>query len=227
MIQVHEALEIILSRIEYKGTEKVPIDHALGRILREDILARRANPPMDNSAMDGYALISNDIKSATPENPIRLEICDEVPAGYIGNKTIHRGQAARIMTGAPIPQGADSVIMQEDTEKNDGHVLVKDKTEVGENIRLAGEDVKEGEVIIEKGCVIQPVHIGMMAVAGRSSVYVNQQPTVAILSTGDEIKDLDENPQGPCIYNSNGYMLYAQVRSAGAVPNYLGIAPLR
>ena len=225
MIQVHEALEDILSRIEYKGTEKIPIDQALGRILREDIVARRPNPPMDNSAMDGYALISKDIESATMESPIRLEICDEIAAGYTGKKTIQRGQTARIMTGAPIPPGADAVIMQEDTEKDGAYVLVKDKTDVGENIRSAGEDVKEGEVILEKGCAINPAHIGMMAVAGRSSVYVNQQPTVAILSTGDEIRDLDESPQGPCIYNSNGYMLSAQVRSAGAIPIYLGIAP--
>tara|TARA_B100000686_G_C16778716_1_gene970326 strand:- start:1897 stop:2967 length:1071 start_codon:yes stop_codon:yes gene_type:complete len=180
---------------------------------------------MDNSAMDGYALISEDVKSATFWNPVPLDVCDEIAAGHVGSETIQRGQAARIMTGAPIPPGADSVVMQEDTEKKGSKILVKDKTEVGENIRLAGEDVEEGEVIIQKGCVIQPVHVGMMAVVGRSSVYVSQQPIVAILSTGDEIKDLDENPQGPCIYNSNGYMLSAQVRSAGAVPVYLGIAP--
>ena len=224
MIQVHEALEIILSKIEYKGTEKIPIDQALERILREDIIAHRPNPPLNNSAMDGYALMSDDVQSATSESPVRLEVCEEVAAGYTGKKEIKSGQATRIMTGAPIPPGADAVIMQEDTEKDGNDVLVKDKAEKGENIRLSGEDVREGEMIIKNGCRIQPVHIGMMAVVGRSNVYVSQQPTVAILSTGDEIKDLDENPTGPCIYNSNGYMLAAQVRSSGAVPVYLGIA---
>ncbi len=222
MIQVHEALEIILSKIEFKGIEKVPLDQALGRILQEDIVARRPNPPLNNSAMDGYALIAEDVQTATPEKPVRLKVCEEVAAGYTGQKKIESGQAARIMTGAPIPSGADAVIMQEDTEKDGAHVLVKDKAEKGENKRLAGEDVQEGEVIIQKGWLNQPAHIGMMA--GRSNVYVNQKPSVGILSTGDEIKDLDENPTGPCIYNSNGYMLTAQVRSAGGVPVYLGIA---
>ena len=130
----------------------------------------------------------------------------------------------RIMTGAPIPQGADAVLMQEDTDKNGNGILAKDKTEVGENIRLAGEDVKVGDVVIRKGVTITPSHIGMMAVVGRSNIYVSQRPTVAILSTGDEIMELDETPEGPCIYNSNGYMLAAQIRSAGGIPCYLGVA---
>jgi len=114
--------------------------------------------------------------------------------------------------------------MQEDTDKNGNGILVKDKTEVGENIRLAGEDVKEGDVVIRKGVTITPSQIGMMAVVGRSNIYVSQRPTVAILSTGDEIVELDGNPTGPCIYNSNGYMLAAQIRSAGGIPCYLGVA---
>ena len=224
MITVDEALKTILAKIPFKGLEKIPISHSLGRILMEDIVAKRSNPPMDNSAMDGYALISTDILLATPENPVRLKMVDEVAAGYVTDKVHEKGQAIRIMTGAPIPKGADSVIMQEDTEKDGDDILIKDKTEVEENIRLAGEDVKEGEVVILKGVVITPAHIGMMAVAGRSSIFVSQQPLVGILSTGDELVDLDGIPTGPCIYNSNGYMLEAQIRSAGGIPCYMGIA---
>jgi molybdopterin molybdotransferase len=224
MIQVDEAREIILSKIETKGVEKVSLDDALGRILAEDIIARRSNPPMDNSAMDGYAVITADIQSATPDNPVKLEVVDHVPAGSLAEVTLKSKQAIRIMTGAPIPPGADAVLMQEDTDKNGNGILAKDKTEVGENIRLAGEDVKEGDVVIRKGVTITPSHIGMMAVVGRSNIYVSQRPTVAILSTGDEIIELDGNPTGPCIYNSNGYMLAAQIRSAGGIPCYLGVA---
>jgi len=224
LIQVDEAREIILSKIEPKGVEKVSLDDALGRILAEDIIAQRNNPPMDNSAMDGYAVITADILSATPENPVKLEVVEHVPAGSVASVTLKNNQAIRIMTGAPIPPGADAVLMQEDTDKNGNGILAKDKTEVGENIRLAGEDVKIGDVVIKKGVAITPSHIGMMAVVGRSNIYVSQRPTVAILSTGDEIIELDGNPTGPCIYNSNGYMLAAQIRSAGGIPCYLGVA---
>ena len=225
MVQVDEARELILSKIQFKGVEKISINECLGRILVEDIVAKRNNPPLDNSAMDGYALIAEDIQSASPENPVKLQVADEVAAGYTSEKVLQAGEAFRIMTGAPIPKGANAVIMQEDTEKSGNcDLLVKDKAEVGENIRLAGEDVREGEVVIQKGAPINPAHIGMMAVVGRSQVFVSQRPKVAILSTGDEILDLDERADGPCIYNSNGYMLSAQIRSAGGIPCYLGIA---
>jgi len=223
-IKVDEARKIILEKIKVQGTEKVSISEALGRILSEDIIARRNNPPMDNSAMDGYALKAKDIELATSENPIKLEVIEDLAAGYSPKMTIQSGQAVRIMTGAPIPEGADAVIMQEDTERNENSVQVKDKAEIRENIRDAGEDVREGETVIKKGAKLLPAHIGMMAVVGRSSVLVGRRPSVAILSTGDEIKDLDDSLSGPCIYNSNGYMLAAQVKSAGGIPSYLGIA---
>jgi len=224
MIQVDEARDIILSKIKPKGLEKVSIEEALGRVLAEDIIARGNNPPMDNSAMDGYAVIAADIQSATPDHPVQLEVVGHVPAGTVAGVTLKHNQAIRIMTGAPIPPGADAVLMQEDTDTNGSGILAKDKAEVGENIRLAGEDVKTGEVVIRKGVTITPAHIGMMAVVGRSSIYAGQRPTVAILSTGDEIVELDGTLTGPCIYNSNGYMLAAQIRSAGGIPCYLGVA---
>ncbi len=224
MIQVREALDKILSQIKFKGVEKVPLDQALGRVLAEDVVSRINNPPLDNSAMDGYALIAEDIQSATPENPVRLEVVEEIAAGYTAKGTLKPGQAMRIMTGAPIPSGANAVLMQEDTRKDGNCILCEDKAEVEENIRKAGEDVKVGEQVLKKGTTLSPAHIGMMAVVGRSQIAVSQRPIVSILSTGDEILELDETPEGPQIFNSNGHMLAAQIRSAGGIPVYLGIA---
>jgi len=224
MIQVQEALDTILAKINFKGVEKVPLEQALGRVLAEDVVSRINNPPMDNSAMDGYALIAEDIQSATPENPVKLEMVEEIAAGYTAKGVLQPGQAMRIMTGAPIPAGANAVLMQEDTKKDGKIIFCEDKADVEENIRKAGEDVKIGEVVLKKGIPLSPAHIGMLAVVGRSQIAVSQRPIVAILSTGDEILELDETPEGPQIFNSNGHMLAAQIKSAGGLPVYLGIA---
>ena len=224
MIQVEEALDTILSKIKFKGVEKVPLGQALGRVLAEDVISRVNNPPLDNSAMDGYALIAEDIQSATPENPVKLDVVEEIAAGYTAKGVLKPGQAMRIMTGAPIPSGANAVLMQEDTQKDSNAILCLDKADVDENIRMAGEDVKIGEEVIKKGTTLSPAHIGMMAVVGRSQIAVGQRPIVSILSTGDEILELDETPEGPQIFNSNGHMLAAQIKSAGGIPVYLGIA---
>ena len=224
MIPVQEALDKILSKIQFKGVEKIPLDQALGRVMAEDVVSRINNPPLDNSAMDGYALIAGDIQSATPENPVKLEMVEEIAAGYTAKGTLKPGQTMRIMTGAPIPPGADAVLMQEDTQKDGDSILCLDRADVEENIRRAGEDIKIGESVLKKGTTLSPAHIGMLAVIGRSQIAVGQRPTVSILSTGDEILELDETPQGPQIFNSNGHMLAAQIKSAGGIPIYLGIA---
>jgi len=224
MIPVQEALDKILSKIQFKGVEKIPLDQALGRVMAEDVVSRINNPPLDNSAMDGYALIAGDIQSATPENPVKLEMVEEIAAGYTAKGTLKPGQTMRIMTGAPIPPGADAVLMQEDTQKDGDSILCLDRADVEENIRRAGEDIKIGESVLKKGTTLSPAHIGMLAVIGRSQIAVGQRPTVAILSTGDEILELDETPEGPQIFNSNGHMLAAQIKSAGGIPVYLGIA---
>ncbi len=223
-IPVEEALAQILEKIHFKGIEKVSLGEALGRVLAEDIVSNLNNPPLDNSAMDGYALIAEDIATATPESPVKLEVVEEIAAGYEAKGILKKGQAMRIMTGAPIPAGANAVLMQEDTDKEGNFILAKDKADVQENIREAGEDVKKGETVIKKGVTLSPAHIGMMAVVGRSQIAVSQRPVISILSTGDEILDLDQTPDGPQIYNSNGHMLAAQIRSAGGIPVYLGIA---
>ena len=143
MIQVQEARDKILSKIKVKGVEKVSLDQALGRVLAEDVISGVNNPPLDNSAMDGYALIAEDISSATPETPIQLEVVEEIAAGYSAKGTLKSGQAMRIMTGAPIPTGANAVLMQEDTDKAGTFILAKDRADVEENIRKTGEDVQK------------------------------------------------------------------------------------
>ena len=223
-IPVEEALKKILEKIHFKGVEKVSLGQALGRVLAEDIVAGLNNPPLDNSAMDGYALIAEDIATATPDSPVKLEVVEEIAAGYTAKGILKPGQAMRIMTGAPIPEGANAVLMQEDTDKEGSSILAKDRADVEENIRKAGEDVQKGETVIKKGVTLSPAHIGMMAVVGRSQVAVGQRPTVSILSTGDEILELDQKPEGPQLYPSNGHMLAAQLRSAGGLPIYLGNA---
>ncbi len=224
MISFEEALDNILSRIRPLGLEKVLLLESLGRIIGEDIYAKRDIPPLDNSAMDGYALKYEDIRQTSKDHPARLKVIEDLPAGFVSKKTIGKGQAIRIMTGAPIPKGADTVIPVEETKKEDGFAIILKAGSPGENIRRAGEDVKKGERVISKGDLIRPAEVGMLASVGRSSVFVYQKPLVAILCTGDELVDVDENLDESKIISSNSYTLAAQVRDCGAVPVQLGIA---
>jgi molybdopterin molybdotransferase len=224
MITVDEALNKILSNVHPLGLEKIPILETLGRVIAEDIYAHRDIPPLDNSAMDGYALRFEDVQKASSDNPIRLEVIEDLPAGFISKKKLEKGKAIRIMTGAPIPKGADTVIPVEETKKENGFVLIFKGAGVGENIRKAGEDVKKGDRVISAGDGIRPAEVGMLASVGRSSVSVYQKPLVAILCTGDELVDVDGQLDEAKIISSNSYTLSAQVKECGAIPIQLGIA---
>lgn len=224
MISVEEALGLILENIREIGFEKVDIKEALGRVLAEDVYARRNIPPWDNSAMDGYAVKVNDVEGASKENPAVLKIIESLPAGYISKSKLKYGEAIRIMTGAPMPNGADAVVMAEYTEKDGGKVRIFKRPENGDHIRKAGEDVKDGQLVIKKGQLIRPSEIGMLASMARSIVSVYQRPRVAILATGDELVDLDEEICGAKIINSNTYAVGAQIQECGALPILLGIA---
>ncbi|MFZ3066416.1 MAG: gephyrin-like molybdotransferase Glp [Nitrospirota bacterium] len=224
MISVEEALGLILENIREIGFEKVDIKEALGRVLAEDVYARRNIPPWDNSAMDGYAVIVNDVEGASKENPAVLKIIESLPAGYISESKLKSGEAIKIMTGAPMPNGADAVVMVEYTEKDGGKVRIFKRPENGDHIRKAGEDVKDGQLVIKKGQLIRPSEIGMLASMARSIVSVYQRPRVAILATGDELVDLDEEICGAKIINSNTYAVGAQIQECGALPILLGIA---
>ena len=222
---LHEAQQTVLDATVVLGLEKISLLDALGRTLGEDIVAERDNPPWDNSAMDGFAVRWEDIKQDHPiQKPVTLAVIEDVPAGRMPSKTVGAGQAIRIMTGAPIPQGADTVLKVEDTEHTPSAVRVFRPELRGSNIRPRGEDVKKGECIIAKGTPIRPGEAGMLAVLAKSFVFAYQRPRVAILSTGDELADLDERFSDEKIINSNSYGMAAAVQEAGGIPLLLGIA---
>ena len=224
MIDLIDAIHQVLELIPRLGQERLPILQAHGRVLGEDILATRNIPPWDNSAMDGYAVRWQDIQRASPENPVILKVLADLPAGRVYKGLVGPQEAVRIMTGAPIPQGADSVVQVEDTEKFKDRVKILAGPGWGKNIRRAGEDVRAGETVIVAGTILQPAHIGMLASLQRSMISVYQQPRVAILSTGDELLEIDESWQEGKIVNSNSYSLASLVAACGAQPIQLGIA---
>lgn len=225
LTRLEEAQRIVLEATPTLGLEKVSILDALGRVLGEDIVAERDNPPWNNSAMDGFAVRWDDIKQEHAiEKTVTLKVIEDVPAGKMPTKSVGPGQAIRIMTGAPIPQGADTVLKVEDTEHTPDSVRVFKPEARGSNIRPQGEDVKKGECIIAKGTQIRPGDAGMLAILAKSFVFVYQRPRVAILSTGDELADLDERFSEEKIINSNSYGIAAAVQEAGGIPFLLGIA---
>jgi len=225
MISVKEALHHILESISPFGVEKVNILDTLGRVLGEDVRAIRDIPPHDNSAMDGYAVISEDTCGASAENPLFFDVIEDVPAGYMPQKIVGFAEATRIMTGAPIPEGVDAVIPVEETERiEDNRFKITKEIGISQNIRSRGEDVREGELVLARGKVIRPAEIGMLASVGRSFVSVYQRPLVAIIATGDELIDVDGNLAPEKIISSNSYSLAAQVTDCGGVPFRVGIA---
>jgi len=218
MIPVSQAIEVILGALRPLPPEKVCILDARGRVLAEDVYAPRDLPPRDNSAMDGYACRRADLAVGA-----RLRVVEEIPAGSQGTRPVEAGEAVKIMTGAPVPQGADAVVPVEDTEADGEWVVIRAAPGSGTHIRPAGEDVRAGELVLPRGGVVRPPEVGMLASLGRSFVSVHQRPRVAILATGDEIVDVDAPTEGGRIVNSNSYGLAAQVTEAGGVPVLLGI----
>jgi molybdopterin molybdotransferase len=224
MITVAEAIEQILQTINPLGLERVNILDALGRVLGEDITAGRNIPPKDNSAMDGYALRFQDTIGASPHQPVLLEVIEDIPAGAIPQKSIAAGQSARIMTGAPLPVGADAVLKMEDTKKDGQKIKIMAEAKSGQDIRWTGEDVREGELVIPRGTIVRPAGIGMLASLGRSFISVYQRPLIAVLATGNELVDIDESPSPWKIINSNSYSLASQALDCGALVMQMGIA---
>ncbi len=224
MLSVEEALDQILRHIEPLGTERVSLLNALGRVVAEDVYAPRDIPPLDNSGMDGYAVRAEDIAKASQDSPIRLKVIEDLPAGFIAKKAVQKGEAIRIMTGAPIPTGADAVVPVEETKREDDSALILKAFSLGEHIRKAGGDAKRGDRVISEGDFIHPAQVGMLASVKRAYVSVYQRPTVAILCTGEELVDVDEDLEAGKIVSSNSYTLAAQVKDCGAIPLQLGIA---
>lgn len=224
MISVEEALKTILINFRPLGLEKINILDGRGRVIGEDILAPRNIPSANNSAMDGYAVRHIDTKGATKDKPLKLKIIEDIPAGKVALKKINKGETARIMTGAVIPEGADAIVRQEDTLKNGKTVIIYTSAKKADNIRFAGEDVRKSELVMKKGSALRPADIGMLAALGKAFVSVYQKPRVAIMSTGDELVDIEIDPPPGKIVNSNSYSLAAQVLECGSIPIMLGIS---
>jgi molybdopterin molybdotransferase len=222
MITVDEALEKVLAHVPPMGEERVSLLKALGRVVAEDIGAPRDIPPLDNSGMDGYAVRHDDLHQG--ETPVRLKGVGEIRAGVRSNRDLGKGEALRIMTGAALPPGADTVVPVEETRAEGDEVLVLAVPRRGEFVRKAGGDVRKGERVLSKGELIRPAEVGMLASIGRPWVTVSQRPRVAILCTGEELVDVGDPVDDTRIYSSNSYALAAQVSDCGAIPVQLGIA---
>jgi molybdopterin molybdotransferase len=228
-LSVDEAREVILSRVARLGSERVASAESLGRVLAADIESRVAHPAWDNSAMDGFAVRAQDVSSASREAPVVLRVVEEVAAGAFPTHSVGEGEAIRVMTGAPVPEGADGVIRIEHTEPGPERdtVRVLDSGDAGRNVRRKGEDLKVGDRPLAAGTLITPAEVGVMALLGQPEVPVYRRPRVAILSTGDELADFADLPlvhEGRRIMNSNSYALRAQVLECGGEPMLLGIA---
>ncbi|MGQ9572335.1 MAG: molybdopterin molybdotransferase MoeA [Dehalococcoidia bacterium] len=236
MISVEEALERILSYVDVLEAEEKPILEALGQVLAEDVIAPLSIPPMDNSAMDGYAVQAASTVGASPSTPVALRVVGELAAGYIFDGEVTPDAAVRIMTGAPVPKGADAVVPFEDTEEAvhrapttarriDERVRILKEARPGDNIRRAGEDICQGQRVLAKGTVLRPAEIGVLASIGRTTVRVVRRPVVAVLSTGDELVEVGQPLPPGRIYDSNAYSLAALIQRYGGIPKMLGIAP--
>ncbi|MDK0551677.1 molybdopterin molybdotransferase MoeA [Clostridium perfringens] len=210
-IALEEALEILNKNTKALKSEVVSIKDSLKRVLYGDVKSKINNPPFNKSVFDGYAFRSEDSKGTSKENPIELKIVDEIFAGMWPEIEIKSGEAVRIMTGAPIPVGADCVLKQEETERHGDLVKIFKEMKVNENISFMGEDIKIGETLIKKGKRLDYADLGIMASSGISEVLVYKKPKVSIISTGDEVCDINSTLKPGKIYDSNLYSLSARI----------------
>ena len=225
MIAYEEAVRIILENVRVSdNVERIKITEAEGRILAEDIISEENVPIAKNSAMDGFAVRYADIVNCSQEENVFLTIIEEIPAGKVGTQKVGSGEASKILTGAPVPEGADTVVQVEKTETDGDKVVIKEKTDIGQNIRNAGEDIKKGNLVLSKGEQLLPASIGVFASIGAAEVPVYRKLHAAIMVTGDELIEVDEPLVIGKVRNSNAYTLRAQAEKHGLISHYLGIA---
>jgi len=230
MISVEEALEKVLSYIKVLDTVETPLLECLGQALADDVYSSFDIPPRNNSAMDGYAVRAADVLSASTSTPVYLDIVGEAKAGGTSDIEVKANTTVRIMTGAFMPNGADAVVKFEDTDETqrNGHPLkqigILKSVERGKNVRYAGEDIGKGQLVLQRGTILCPPSIGVLASLGIDKARVIRRPVVAILATGDELTELGQPLAEGRIYNSNSYSAAAQVRRYGGIPRILGIA---
>ena len=232
MLSVEDALDRILRHFRPLEAAQTPLLDAIGQVLADDALANHDIPPLDNSAMDGYALHAADVLGASADNPVTLKVAGAVAAGELPTVDVTPGSTVRIMTGAPVPDGADAVVPFEDTDemqrRADGtpltEIAIRYQVSVGDDIRPAGQDVRKGECVLRAGTMLRPSEIGVLASLGYHSVKVLRRPVIAILATGNELLE-PGNPYRPgMIYDSNSYSIAASVLRYGGVPKLIGIA---
>jgi len=231
MISVEEALEKILSYVKVLEPEEKPILDCLGQVLAEDVYSTIDIPPVDNSAMDGFAVRAEDTIGASRLSPKVLPVIGEVAAGSLPDKEVKPETAIRIMTGAPLPKGANAVVQFEDTDEvarkasgdSSSQIGILRQVEKGLNVRRKGEDIARDALILHKGTVLRPSEIGVLASLGHSTALVIRRPVVSVLATGDELVDIDQPLPPGKIYNSNSYTIAAQVLRYGGLPKVLGI----
>ncbi len=219
MLTVEEAQAQVMAEVAAGPAEPVPLADCHGRVLREDVTATRDLPPADNSAMDGYAVRAEDLA----EVPVRLRVTDDIAAGHPPAHALEPGTAMRIMTGAFVPAGADTVVQVELTDGGTYVVTIHQALPRGASIRRRGEDMRAGDVVIRSGARIGAAELAMLTAVQKTTVQVGRRPTVAILSTGDELVEADEPLAPGKIVNTNGPLLAALVRETGAIPRQLGI----
>ncbi len=225
MLSVEEARQQMLNTIPVLPTEKREILNCAGYVLAEALHAEENIPPFDNSAMDGFAVRAADVQNASEAKPAVLTVVETIAAGYAPTKQVAPGQTSRIMTGAMMPEGADAVVMQEVTQRDGDEVKIFEGVDKTGNVRFTGESVAEGQQVMGKGKYLRPPEVSMLASLNCPEVTVYRKPTVAIVSTGDELTPLGEPLEPGKIRDSNRYGLYAQVEEAGGIPIDMGIAP--
>lgn len=226
-LSVAEASERILDGIGALPPERVSLPDTLGRILAVPLVSTVTLPAWTNSGMDGYAVLGSDVAHAGPDAPVRLPVAETIAAGTFPSRSLRPGEAMRIMTGAPVPDGADSVIRVEDSDGGESVVEIVNARDVGRNLRPRGEDMGAGDVVLPAGTPIGPAQIGVLAACGAAVVSVFRRPRVAIAGSGDELVELDrfhEAFAGRRVVSTNGYALHAAVIEAGGIPVDLGIA---
>ncbi|MEE8290290.1 MAG: gephyrin-like molybdotransferase Glp, partial [Candidatus Tectomicrobia bacterium] len=223
-VRVAEAQEIVLDCVRLIDVERVDLLSALHRVIAEDVIAPRFIPPHDNSAMDGYAVMHHDVAEATPERPAILQVVEVLPAGKLPQHQVQPGQVIKIMTGAALPVGADTVVQVEHTNGSDTTVEIYRAPRRGSHLRQRGEDIAVGDCLVQKNTRLRPAELGVLASIGKAQVLVYRRPRVAILATGDEIADLGDPDISDKIINSNSYTLAGQLTEAGGSPVLLGVA---
>ena len=224
-IRLSEALKTILSNIRPTGSEIVPLENALGRVLAEDVVSEVNVPPFDRSAVDGFAVRAKDTFGASPQRPVVLRIVGSVAIGIPTSLSIKRGEAAKIMTGAMMPRGADASVMVENTKTNGVKLKIFAPVTPGKNVSTLGEDIRAGDVALRRGQVLRPQDIGLLASMGNLSARVIRRPSVGILSTGSELREPGKRLTPAKVTNANSYSLAAYVQRCGGIPKILGIVP--